>query len=400
MASRVTPTMASRVAPTMASRVAPTMANGRDRSSFPPMDVAGRLRRLRARLPDARCEALVVTNLINVRYLTGFSGSAGMLLVAPDRALLVTDGRYRDQSADELSAAGVEAAIEIGRPAEQLEAIDLATRGFRRLGLEADDITWSGKDRLASRLSCVTSGGSLVATRGVVEALRVVKDAGELARIEAAADIADVALAQVKELLKEGQTELDFSLALDFEMRRRGADGVAFETIVASGPNGARPHAGVSDRRIGPGELVVIDFGAEVDGYRSDMTRTVCVGPLGSSELLDVLDAVLIGQRAGVRSLRPGATGGDVDAACRESLTRAGFGELFLHGTGHGVGLQIHEAPAIAAGATDILVEGAVVTVEPGAYLPGVGGVRIEDTLVITATGARALTKSTKDTIL
>ena len=342
----------------------------------------------------------MVTNLVNVRYLTGFSGSSGMLLVATDRALLLSDGRYRDQSADELSAAGVEAAIEIGRPSQQLEALDLATRGLGRLGLEADDVTWSGKERLASSLSCMASGASLVPTRGVVEALRIVKDEGELARIEAAADIADVALAQVKEQLKQGLTELEFAVELDFEMRRRGADGVSFETIVASGPNGARPHATVSDRRIAPGELVVVDFGAEVDGYRSDMTRTVCVDTVGSPELLDMLDAVLIAQRAGVRTLRPGATGGDVDAACRESLTKAGFGDLFVHGTGHGVGLQIHEAPAIAQGGTDILVEGAVVTVEPGAYLPGVGGVRIEDTLVITATGARALTKSTKDTIL
>jgi Xaa-Pro aminopeptidase len=376
------------------------MPNGRDRSSLPAMDVAGRLGRLRGRLPEAGCDALLVTNRINVRYLTGFSGSAGMLLVTPDRALLVSDGRYRDQSADELSSAGVEAAIEIGRLPEQIRAIDRATRGIRRLGLEAEDVTWAGKQRLASSLGCVTSGGSLVATRHLVEALRIVKDGGELARIETAADIADVALAQVKERLREGPTELDFSLALDFEMRSRGADGISFETIVASGPNGARPHAGVSDRRIAPGELVVIDFGAEVDGYRSDMTRTVCVGPLRSPELLDMLDSVLIAQRAGVRTLQPGATGGQVDAACRESLTKAGFGELFLHGTGHGVGLQIHEAPAIAQGGTDILTEGAVVTVEPGAYLPGVGGVRIEDTLVVTATGARALTKSTKDTIL
>jgi Xaa-Pro aminopeptidase len=246
----------------------------------------------------------------------------------------------------------------------------------------------------------VSAGGTLVATHGVVEELRMVKDAGEVARVERAADIADVGLAQVKERLKEGLTEDQFALELDVEMRRRGADGVSFETIVAAGPNGALPHHQPSDRRIAPGELVVIDFGAEVDGYRSDMTRTLCVGGVGAPELLDVLDAVLVAQRAGVRAVRPGATGAEVDAACRISLETAGYGELFIHGTGHGVGLQIHEAPAIAAGSTDILVEGAVVTVEPGAYISGVGGVRIEDTLVVTATGARALTKSTKDTIL
>jgi len=175
---------------------------------------------------------------------------------------------------------------------------------------------------------------------------------------------------------------------------------VSFETIVAAGPNGALPHHAPSDRRVAPGELVVVDFGAEVDGYRSDMTRTLCVDGVGAPELLDVLDAVLIAQRAGVRALRPGVTGAAVDAACRDSLERAGYGDHFVHGTGHGVGLEIHEAPAVAPGSTDILGEGAVVTVEPGAYITGVGGVRIEDTLVVTATGARALTKSTKDTIL
>jgi Xaa-Pro aminopeptidase len=183
-------------------------------------------------------------------------------------------------------------------------------------------------------------------------------------------------------------------------MRRRGADGVSFETIAASGPNASLPHARPSDRRIAAGDIVVLDFGALVDGYHSDMTRTFCVGTLASSELTDMLDAVLVAQRAGVRTLKPGATGAEVDAACRDSLELAGYGELFLHGTGHGVGLDIHEAPAMAAGSTDILEEGTVVTVEPGAYVKGVGGVRIEDSLVITATGARALTKSTKDTNL
>ncbi|MGC9960468.1 MAG: Xaa-Pro peptidase family protein [Acidimicrobiales bacterium] len=376
------------------------MSNGLDRSSMPPMDVVGRLNRLRAAISDASCDALVVTSLVNVRYLTGFSGSAALLLVTEDDALLVSDGRYRDQAYEQVTEAGVEATIEIGKAAEQLGALDRATKGLRRLGLEAGDITWAGQRRLASGLSCASAGASLVATHGLVEALRVVKDEGELARIEMAADIADVGLAQVKEHLKSEPTEQQFALELDFEMRRRGADRVSFETIVAAGPNAALPHHEPSDRRIAAGDLVVVDFGAEVDGYRSDMTRTLCVGKVGVPELLDLLDAVLVAQRAGVRALRPGMSGAEIDNACRDSLERAGYADLFVHGTGHGVGLEIHEAPAIAAGSTDILVEGAVVTVEPGAYISGVGGVRIEDTLVVTATGARALTKSTKDTIL
>jgi Xaa-Pro aminopeptidase len=356
------------------------------------MDVAGRLPRLRERLEAAGCDALLVTNLANIRYLTGFTGSAAFLLVGQS-TLFTTDGRYGDQSSEELGAAGVEAETAIGRRGEQIEALEKPAKGLR-VGVEAENLTMALKEEF----ECV--GSRLVPTAGVVEGLRRVKDAGELARIEAAADIADVALAQLKERLASGVTEAQFALELDFEMRQRGADGVSFETIVASGPNGALPHARPSDRLIEAGDVVVIDFGALVDGYHSDMTRTFSIGPPASAELVDVSDAVLVAQRAGVRALKPGVSCSEVDAACRDSLELAGYGSVFLHPTGHGVGLDIHEAPAVAAGSADILEEGVVVTVEPGAYLTGVGGVRIEDSLVITATGARALTKSTKDAIL
>jgi Xaa-Pro aminopeptidase len=373
----------------------------RDRSQLPPMDVAGRLGRLRERLDGAGCDALLVTSLHNVRYLTGFTGSSAMLLVTNGNALLVTDGRYRDQAREQLTAAGAEVEVEIGRPAGQLEALDRATKGIGRLGAEQDNVSWGEVRRFQEALGqLASSAGELVATRGLVEGLRVVKDEGELGRIEAAADIADVALAQVKERMREGLTEAQFAMELDYEMRRRGADDVSFETIVASGPNGAMPHARPTDRRIEEGETVVIDFGALVDGYHSDMTRTLTVDRVRDPQLDELLDAVLIAQRAGVRTVRAGAEAAEVDGACRQSLQDAGLGDLFVHGTGHGVGLQIHEAPALGIGTTDILQEGSVVTVEPGAYLPGVGGVRIEDTLVVTASGARALTKSTKDTTL
>lgn len=293
------------------------MPDGRDRSDLAPMDVAGRLARLRARFDDFGCDGLLVTSLTNVRYLTGFSGSAALLLVTATDALLVSDGRYREQAEHQLAAAGVEATIEIGRPLEQLGTLDRATRGLRRLGLEAGDITWGGKQRLEKKLSSLGSGGSLVATEGLVEELRTVKDAGELARIELAADIADVGLAQVKGRLRDGLTEAQFALELDFEMRRRGADGVAFATIVAAGPNGALPHHEPSDRRIVEGDLVTIDFGSEVDGYRSDMTRTLCVGTVAAPELLDLLDAVLISQRRG-----PGDTTGRLRCRGRCRLPR------------------------------------------------------------------------------
>ncbi len=364
------------------------------------MDVSSRLGRLRPKLAAAGCDGLLVTSLDNISYLTGFTGSAAMLLVTASSALFCSDGRYDEQSAAQLAAAGVEAERQIGRPPEQLQALGQAARGIGRLGVEAHAISWAEKRRLAEVLVENGADGEIVATDGLVEELRLVKDGGELDRIELAAEVADIALAQVKHRLGDGLTEAEFALELDFEMRRRGADDVSFETIVGSGPNGALPHHRPGGRRIEEGDVVVIDFGALVDGYHSDMTRTLTVGTPSLPEMVELIDAVLVAQRAGVRALRPGAKCADVDAACRESLRQAGYGELFVHGTGHGVGLQIHEAPSLAVGSADILEEGAVVTVEPGAYLPGVGGARIEDTLVVTASGARPLTKSTKDTSL
>jgi Xaa-Pro aminopeptidase len=372
------------------------MLNGFELPNLAPMEISGRLPRLSARLADLECDGLLVTNLTNIRYLTGFSGSAGMLLVTPDDALIVSDGRYRDELAEQVEAASAPVRIEIGSLAAQWEFVEQAAKGIPRLGLEAHTVTWAEQQRLAGDLP---AGTRLVAVANAVEALRVIKDDGELARIECAADVADVAFAQVKELLTQAPTELEFAMALDFEMRRRGADSVAFESIVASGPNGALPHAQPSSRRVEPAELIVIDFGATIDGYRSDMTRTVSVGDPRPDQH-DVIEAVLSAQRAGVRALRAGVTGGEVDAVCRDSLASAGLGDAFLHGTGHGVGLDVHEAPSVSQNSTDILEAGAVVTVEPGAYLYPNGGARIEDTLVVTDSGSRVLTKSTKDYVL
>lgn len=368
------------------------MAAGDDVSSLAPMEVAGRLRRLRSALGPAGVEALLVTKLENVRYLTGFSGSSAMLHVDGADAVLLTDGRYRDQAAAEIDASGAEARVEVAGGTAQLDTLVKLTRGAATVGLEAAHVSWSLQQRLAKLLE----PARLVATRGLVEQLRAVKDAGEVARIERACEIADVALAQVKERLLGGCSEAELAAELEHEMRRRGASGPSFETIVASGPNSALPHARPTDRPIGPGELVVVDFGALVDGYHSDMTRTLCVGE-PPDDLASIVEAVLAAERAGLHRVAAGVAAAEVDAASRASLEEAGYGELFLHSTGHGVGLEIHEGPAVAAGSADILAEGSVVTVEPGAYLHGRGGARIEDTVVVTATGARILTKSTKD---
>jgi Xaa-Pro aminopeptidase len=361
------------------------------------MDVAARLGRVRAEIDGAGCEALLVTNLINVRYLTGFTGSAALLLVPRDgEALLFTDGRYATQSAQQLAAAGVAAEVFIGNVAEQQTALARAV-DVRRLGLEAGHVTWGQQRSFADLL-----GGSveLVATDGVVEHLRRVKDEGELARIEAAAAIADEALASVLGRLTDLPTEREFGLDLDFAMRRLGASDVSFETIVAAGPNGAKPHARPSDRRIEAGELVVLDFGALVDGYHSDMTRTVCVGGPGSARLQEIVDVVAESQAAGVAAVRAGSSAREVDGVCRSAIADAGYGEFFVHGTGHGVGLDIHEYPLLNQLATANLDAGFVVTVEPGVYLPDVGGVRIEDSVVVTADGCRPLTNAPKDLVI
>jgi len=366
-------------------------------SDHPIMDVAGRLPRLRGRMAEAGCEALLVTTSANVRYLTGFSGSAGLLLVLPDDLVLSTDGRYQFQSAEQLAAAGVEARIAVGNVAAQREALVGAARAIERLGLEATNVTWARQRAFSSDWFPSTE---LVPTEGLVEGLRRVKDGGEVARMAAAAAIADAALAAVKPMLLGGITEADLALALDTEMRRLGASGCSFDTIVASGPNAAKPHARPSGRRIGDGELVVLDFGAVVDGYCSDMTRTVCVGPPRSATLSRMVEVVAESQRAGVEAVRAGRPAAEVDRVCRDVIAAAGWADAFLHSTGHGVGLDIHEAPTVSATSNDTLAAGYVVTVEPGVYLPEHGGVRIEDTLVVTDDGCRALTLAPKDLVV
>jgi len=359
--------------------------------AIPPMNVPSRVGKLRERLGRERLGGMLVTSLANVRYLTGFSGSSAVLLVTARRCLLITDGRYKDQAAREMAASGVTADLEVVNATKRLKTIESATRALARLGLEAGSVSWATQTELAATLK-----PELVATNGFVEAIRLVKDAGEIARIERSCDIADVAFAQIKQHLAEGATEAEFAAELEFEMRRRGAGAASFESIVASGPNGALPHAKPTDRVIVLGDLVVVDFGALFDGYHSDMTRTVCIGEPSAADAA-LLAAVAASQRAGLIAVVAGVTGGAVDEACRASLAEAGYAEAFTHSTGHGVGLDIHEAPMLGAGSADVLPEGAVVTVEPGAYLVDHGGVRIEDTVVVTASGFRPLTKTTKD---
>ncbi len=382
-----------------------------DPGALPPLQVTGRLDRLRARwapVDDDRpaMTALVVTTPANIRWLSGFSGSSGLLLVTGDSALLTTDGRYRTQSEEQLAAAGVGDAIDIAVGGVQVQRQAVADRagGSGRLGLEADHVTWSGQRAWAD----VFGPRELVPTQGMVEGLRVTKDSAEVARMERAAAIADQALADVLPLLAATAgggadselTEAQFAAALDHAMRRGGAEDSAFETIVASGPNSAKPHARPGGRRIRSGDPVVVDFGAIFDGYRSDMTRTFWVGGPPAGQMAPVFEAVAEAQREGVAAVAPGVSAGAIDQACRHLLGTRGWADRFEHGTGHGVGLDIHEQPSVGPGSTAILDVGTVVTVEPGVYLPGTGGVRIEDTLVVTEDGRRSLTHFPKEVVV
>jgi Xaa-Pro aminopeptidase len=367
-------------------------------ATLPPITVTGRLDTLRQSFEEHEIDALVVTTLPNIRYLTGFSGSAGVLTVTRADALLTTDGRYRTQSAEQIARAGAGAEVEIAigalgeqRTAAQTLLGDKST--LARIGLEADNVTWNAQRAWAELLG----PERLVATSNAVETLRARKDAAEIARMERAAAIADAALFEVLPLMGQGVTEEHFALELDTAMRRGGAESTAFETIVASGENSAKPHHHPGTRRINQGDPVVVDFGATFEGYRSDMTRTFCVDAEPEGELARIFDVVRTSQAAGADAVRPGISAKEVDDVCRQIIAAAGWAERFEHGTGHGVGLDIHEAPTVSQLGTAILAPGFVVTVEPGVYVPGHGGVRVEDTLVVTEEGARPLTRFTKD---
>ncbi|HVQ83739.1 MAG TPA: Xaa-Pro peptidase family protein [Mycobacterium sp.] len=339
---------------------------------------------LRAQIGASGLDAMLVTDLINVRYLSGFSGSNGALLVFADERgpVLATDGRYRTQAAEQ--APGVEIAIEravarhlVGRAADA---------GVAKLGFESNVVTVDGFDVLTGEVNQRAGSTELVRAAGTVEALREVKDAGELALLRLACEAADAALTDLvaRGGLRPGRTEREVSRELEGLMLDHGADGISFETIVAAGPNSAIPHHRPTNAVLADGDFVKIDFGALVAGYHSDMTRTFVLGKAADWQL-EIYQLVAEAQRAGREALKPGAGLRDVDGAARQLIVDAGYGEQFGHGLGHGVGLQIHEAPGIGATSAGTLLAGSVVTVEPGVYLPGRGGVRIEDTLVVAS---------------
>ncbi|OBI90086.1 Xaa-Pro peptidase family protein [Mycobacterium sp. 1245805.9] len=338
--------------------------------------------KLKAQIGASGLDALLVTDLVNVRYLSGFSGSNGALLVfADDREpVLATDGRYRTQAAEQ--APDLEVAIE--RAVGRYLAGRAADAAVGKLGFESNVVTVDGFDALTGEIEEHKASTELVRAAGTVEGLREVKDAGEVALLRLACEAADAALTDLvaRGGLRPGRTEREVSRELESLMLDHGADAISFETIVAAGPNSAIPHHRPTDAVLADGDFVKIDFGALVAGYHSDMTRTFVLGKAADWQL-EIYQLVAEAQRAGREALKPGANLREVDGAARQLIADAGYAEQFGHGLGHGVGLQIHEAPGIGATSAGTLLAGSVVTVEPGVYLPGRGGVRIEDTLVV-----------------
>jgi Xaa-Pro aminopeptidase len=344
------------------------------------------------RLPEIGADLLMVTSLVNVRYLTGYTGSHGLVLVGPDTRVFFTDFRYVEQAAAE-----VDPTFERRIVTQDLvdAAGDALGPGGSRLAFEDGHLTVRTHARLRER---VPEGVELVAGGDAVEALRAVKDTDEIHRIAEATKLADAALRRILERGLVGRTELDVATTLEREMRDLGAQRPSFDTIVAAGPHGALPHAQPRDVEIGPGELVVIDWGAELDGYCSDCTRTVATGDL-PEPVLQAYDVVRRAQLTGVEAVRAGVGGRDADAAARAVIDGAGHADHYGHGLGHGVGLEIHEAPRLSQRSDSVLAAGNVVTVEPGVYLPGQFGVRIEDLVVVTEEGCNILTSVPKELI-
>lgn len=348
-----------------------------------------RLDVLRKQLQEAGREALLVTNPINIAYLSGFTGTAGNLLITESQAYLLTDFRYVEQAQQQVPAFET---IDTKNKTWQRVAGFLADSNCKTLTVEADHLTVHTYEEIVTGLADFKVEGA----GSPVTPIRAVKTAAEIAAIEKAQKLTDAAFSQILEYIKPGVRERDIALELEFLMRKGGASGLSFTMIVGSGSRSALPHGVASEKTLAVGDAVVLDFGCIVDGYCSDMTRTVFVGQ-ASDKQREVYKIVLAAQEAALAKLRAGLSGKEGDAFAREVITAAGYGEHFGHGLGHGVGREIHEAPRLAMTYEGLLEPGMVVTVEPGIYLPGEFGVRIEDMAVIEEKGIRNLTASSKE---
>jgi Xaa-Pro aminopeptidase len=347
-----------------------------------------RLERLRSRMKEAGQEALLVTNPVNVTYLSGFTGTAGHLLIVEEQSWLLTDFRYLEQAA--VQTAGFTVVDVAGSPWERVREL-LLSGGTGSLTVEGEHLTMDVFHRLEAALKEIP----LVTAPSAVSALRRIKSTAEQQAIAESVALTDRAFSHILPYIKAGVKERELALELEFFMRREGASGVSFEIIAASGARSALPHGVAGEKRLNAGDAVVLDFGCVLNGYCSDMTRTVFVGEPGGRQR-EIYRAVLEAQEKALEQLRAGMNGREADALARDVLSAQGLAEYFGHGLGHGLGREIHEGPRLSPASDDLLEAGMVVTVEPGVYLQGEFGVRIEDVVIIGEHGVRNLTGSTK----
>ena len=350
-----------------------------------------RLKKLQSALSLRELDAILITDKINMGYATGFTGSGGYALVTANEAILITDSRYTLRARQECPHFSVVIASGSGGYSESLGEMLADRSHVKSVGVEANSVTLALFGQFQADLPSTII---LTPTNNIIEDLRMIKDADEIARIRRAIVVAEESFESIKEKIRPGIAERDVAIELDFAMRRRGASAPAFETIVASGPQGARPHHQPNERLLAAGDLVTIDWGASVNGYNSDLTRTVAVGGVEFTDKQRQVHAIVLeAQQRAIRAIRPGKTGREIDGVARGYITEQGYGEAFGHGLGHALGRQVHDGPGFSMRAADhVLRPGMVITVEPGIYLEDWGGVRIEEDIVVTENGCEVLT--------
>ena len=353
-----------------------------------------RLARLREQMAERGLDAVLISNASNRRYLSGFSGSAGWLLITPDDAVIATDSRYYEQSSQQAPDFRLHRAV--GELEEWMTGL-LAGLAGKRVGLEAGDVSYATYRTLRRAVESLPQGERprLVPTQDLVEGIRVIKEPEEIEAIQAAVDLGDAAFSEVARRIEPGSTEKQVAWEIEKHIREHGGDGLAFETIVAAGPWGAMPHAYPRDEVIEEGKSVVIDVGVRLDGYTSDLTRTIVLGK-PDDRFRQVYDIVLTAQLAAEEMIEPGMSGEQAHLLGQRVIEEAGYGEHFGHGLGHGVGLEVHEAPRVGKASKDVLAEGMVFSVEPGIYISGWGGVRIEDLVTLENGRVRVLSRAPK----
>ncbi len=359
------------------------------------MDFLARQKRLRDHLATTRFDALLISHLANIRYLCGFTGSAGLLLITGSNSIFFTDVRYDTQGREEVKSAKVVVADKTPLAAMAGWVGNLRKRKTKSwvLGIEADHMTVSERKRLGALLP---SSVHLRSSSALVERLRMVKDESELRLIRDAVQLGATLFDRALQVLRPGAKETDVAAEMEFAARRAGAEAMSFPTIIASGARSALPHGRATPQAIAAGGFVVCDFGVILAGYCSDQTRTVWVGA-ESPEARSAYEAVREAQAAAIAAIRPNVSCAEVDDAARKVLRKAGLGRYFTHSTGHGVGLEIHESPRVAAGQKELLKPGMVITLEPGVYFPGKWGIRIEDMVAVTHGGCDVLTPTSKE---